>query len=89
MVKRLPVAIREAKTTAERYRICRSRRGYNVWRFRDWSARNSGWRIVAENVSFETALNNILQRLDLERPVKAVEVVSELDFYSWTAWDWG
>jgi hypothetical protein len=48
------------------YRIKRGERGFNVWKFRDWSLDLPGWRILAADLTPEAAEQDVLRRMGLE-----------------------
>ena len=54
-----------ARLTAATYRVRPSERGFNVWRFRDWSLNPGGWCIVVETKTREDGWLHVLHRLGL------------------------
>jgi uncharacterized protein YbdZ (MbtH family) len=66
IMPRLPALLDKVAETASNYRITRFERGYALWRFRAWSHRSSGWRIVAQHGTKDAAEQDLAHRLDLE-----------------------
>jgi uncharacterized protein YbdZ (MbtH family) len=89
---RLPVLLRKAEETASNYRVTRFERGYALWRFRAWSHRSSGWRIVAQHGTKDAAEQDLAHRLDLEpeapKPtvIMACIVYADPDPGDWCGW---
>lgn len=70
------------------YLIKRGERGFNVWKFRDWSLDLPGWRILKANLTSEAAEQDVLQRMGLE-PSADPEETGPLG-YAWViAWPYG
>lgn len=59
-------AIECARLTASAYRVCRSQRGWNLWRFYEWNQEPCGWRVVVADLKTrEDATLHLLKRLGL------------------------
>ena len=80
--------IEHARLTAGAYCVRPSARGFYVWRFRPWSHRNGGWRIMVEARTREHAWLHVLSQLGLmkEAPPAPLEAVQPVVTWSDAEW---
>ena len=92
MPKGVDRRLTRAARQASNYAIRPARRGFHLWRFKDWSRKNRGWRVLATYQTREQAEQDLLHRLDLE-PTKpeapklimaTISYVDTIDDY----WGW-
>lgn len=79
--------IREASRSAHAYQIRQTANGrFNVWRFLDWTHEHPGWRIIAIHSSRQAARNEVLERLNLEEPIRTITFQPADHMFDW---HWG